>query len=51
MAEKRKDSKGRILKTGEYQRKNGSYEYRTKDKNGAKVSIYADTLSVKLEYK
>lgn len=34
MAEKRKDSKGRILRTGEYQRANGLYQYRYKDTNG-----------------
>lgn len=34
MAEKRKDSKGRILRTGEYQRANGLYQYRYKDANG-----------------
>lgn len=28
MAEKRKDSKGRILKNGEYQKKSGQYEFR-----------------------
>ena len=29
--EKRKDNKGRNLKTGEYQRPDGRYEYRYKD--------------------
>ena len=28
MPDKRKDSKGRILKTGESQRKDGTYQYR-----------------------
>ena len=30
MAEKRKDSKGRILRDNEYQRKDGKYEYKYK---------------------
>ena len=41
---KRKDTKGRILKTGERQRPNGSYEYRWRDVNGKRHSIYAPTL-------
>ena len=44
MAEKRKDSKNRILKDGEYEKTNGTYEYRWRDKNGSKHSIYAKTL-------
>ncbi|MCR5294390.1 MAG: site-specific integrase [Lachnospiraceae bacterium] len=44
MAGKRKDSKGRVLKTGESQRKNGSYDYRWTDQNGKMHSIYAKTL-------
>lgn len=31
MSEKRRDNKGRILRTGESQRKNGMYEFRYTD--------------------
>ena len=31
MSEKRKDSKGRVLKDGESQRANGTYDYRYTD--------------------
>lgn len=41
---KRKDSKGRVLKTGESQRKNGTYEFRWQDANGKRHSVYAPTL-------
>ena len=44
MAGKRKDKKGRILKTGENQRKNGTYEYRYTDAHGKVRSVYAKTL-------
>ena len=44
MSEKRKDSKGRILKTGESQRKDGLYQYRYKDINGARRTIYENDL-------
>ena len=33
MSEKRRDNKGRILRTGESQRKNGMYEFRYTDAN------------------
>lgn len=33
MSEKRKDSKGRILRIGESQRKDGKYEYKYVDAN------------------
>ncbi len=42
--ERRKDSKGRVLKEGEYQRSNGSYEYKWRDKRGQRHSVYAKTL-------
>lgn len=45
MAEKRKDSKGRVLKDGESQRKNGSYEYRYFDIRKKRHSVYAKTLT------
>lgn len=41
---KRKDSKKRILREGEYQRSNGSFEYRWRDKLQKRHSIYARTL-------
>lgn len=44
MAEKRKDSKKRILKQGEYERPNGTYEYRWRDKQGKRQVVYAKTL-------
>lgn len=44
MIEKRKDSKGRILKDGEIERKDGRYEYRYKGRDGKRKSIYAKNL-------
>lgn len=44
MAERRKDSKGRVLKTGESQRKDGRYDYRWRTSNGKRMVIYAKTL-------
>lgn len=44
MTGRRKDSTGRVLKDGEYQRKNGTYEYRYRSKTGKSHSIYAPTL-------
>lgn len=44
MPEKRRDNKGRILKDGESQRKNGSYDFRYTDIHGKRRSIYARTL-------
>lgn len=44
MAEKRKDTKGRNLFTGESQRKDGSYMYRCNDDYGKRHTIYAPTL-------
>ena len=40
MSEKRKDSKGRVLRTGESERKNGLYQYRYEDVNGKRQTIY-----------
>lgn len=42
--ERRKDNKNRVLKEGEYQRPNGSYEYKWRDKKGKRHSIYGKTL-------
>ena len=44
MTERRKDNRGRVLKEGESQRKNGTYDYRWRDADG-RHSIYAKTLS------
>lgn len=41
---KRKDSKGRVLRKGEVERKDGRYEYRFADENGNRKSIYAKSL-------
>lgn len=41
---KRKDSKGRVLKQGEGQRPNGSYQYRYQDSYGNRHYVYAPTL-------
>ncbi len=42
----RKDNKGRNLKTGEYQRPDGRYEYRYKDEITGKCnSVYAADLA------
>ncbi len=41
----RKDNRGRVLKTGETQRKDLTYDYRYKDPaTGKRVSIYRPTL-------
>ena len=40
MSEKRRDNKGRILRTGESQRKNGMYEFRYTDANKKRRSIW-----------
>ena len=41
----RKDNKGRNLKTGEYQRQDGRYEYRYKDEiTGKRNSLFASVL-------
>lgn len=45
MSEKRKDSKGRILKDGECQRNNGSYMYRYTDIHKKRQYVYAKTLN------
>lgn len=44
MFEKRKDNKGRILKKGESQRKNGTYDFRYIDLHKKRQCIYAKTL-------
>ena len=41
---KRKDSKGRVLKSGESQRENGSYQFRYNDIHGKRRYVYAKSL-------
>ena len=41
---RRKDSKGRVLRTGEYEKPNQTYEYRFTDLNKKRCSVYAKTL-------
>lgn len=45
MSEKRKDNKGRLLRTGESQRKDLTYMYRYKDNDGTRRSVYAPSLA------
>lgn len=45
MIERRKDNKGRVLKTGESQRKDLIYQYRYTDKMGKRQTVYAGTLT------
>ena len=42
--ERRKDNKKRVLKEGEYQRSNGTFEFKWRDKMGKRHSVYAKTL-------
>ena len=44
MAERRKDSKGRVLKENEVQRSDGSYMYRWRTADHERHTIYAPTL-------
>lgn len=44
MSEKRKDSKGRIMRTGESQRKNLTYQYRYTDIRGKRRTVYSSDL-------
>ena len=44
MSEKRKDSTGRILRTGESQRKDGIYQYRYTDTRGKRQTVYSSDL-------
>ena len=46
MSEKRRDSKGRLLRTGETQRKDGLYQYRYKDVDGERRVVYERDLQV-----
>ena len=42
---RRKDNKGRVLKEGESQRKDGTYQYRVMDDSGKRRYIYAKDLN------
>ena len=44
MSEKRKDHKGRLLRTGESQRKDLTYQYRYTDVTGKRRTVYASDL-------
>ncbi|SEL22195.1 tyrosine-type recombinase/integrase [Ruminococcus albus] len=44
MAERRKDSKGRVLKSGESERSDGTYMYRYTASNGKRHCVYDKTL-------
>lgn len=44
MSNKRKDNRGRVLRTGESQRKDGTYDYRYTDVQNNRCSVYAPTL-------
>jgi len=44
MSAKRKDKKGRVLRTGESQRKDLTYQYRYQDISGKRRTVYAPTL-------
>ena len=44
MSEKRKDKKGRVLRTGESQRKDLIYQYRYTDIHGKRQTIYSSDL-------
>lgn len=44
MVERRKDNKRRVLKEGESQRSDGTYDYRWRTKDGKRHSLYARTL-------
>lgn len=45
LAASRKDSKGRLLKAGESERKDGLYQYRFTEASGERKSIYANNLN------
>lgn len=44
MVKRRKDSKNRVLKTGESERKNGGYQYRWETRDGKRHYIYSMSL-------
>lgn len=48
---KRRDNQGRLLRTGEYQRKDGRYVYKYKDCSGQVKCLYASRLESKDPYR
>ena len=44
LVERRKDSKGRVLKEGENERKQGGYQFRWRTPDGKRHTVYAPTL-------
>lgn len=42
--ERRKDNKGKVLKEGESQRKDGRYQYRVTTITGKRITVYSDNL-------
>ena len=44
MAERRLDNKRKVLRKGESQRADGTYDYRWTSRNGKRHSVYAKTL-------
>ena len=49
--ERRKDSKGRVLRKGEDERKDGRYQYRYTTYKGKRGYVYAETLQELFEKK
>ena len=45
MVERRKDSKGRVLKENKSERKQGGYQYRWRSSDGKRHTVYAPTLN------
>ena len=41
MSEKRRDNRNRILREGEYQRKDGRYRFRYLDEDGKEQNVYS----------
>ena len=41
MSEKRRDNRNRILREGEYQRKDGRYRFRYIDEDGKEKNVYS----------
>ena len=44
MSEKRRDNRNRILREGEYQRKDGRYRFRYIDEDGKEKNVYSLSL-------
>ena len=47
MSEKRRDNRNRILREGEYQRKDGRYRFRYIDEDGKEKNVYSWRLDKK----